>query len=416
MPSLRYGRLLSWLLWASSSFSTVDGREAFLALTQSANDTQVQEAELETLTNLQGESCNAHGACDTCLALPDGATSSPCFWCGQDQRCRSLGSEDKCQGADTVINTTSSCPAPPQKQTAVNLTTAERMARYSYCAYYDDPTWAMCSYFPSTAKVLKSFDYKIGPWVHAFGYVALDNQSKEVIVAFRGTDTFVQLVEELIRSSMVDFINETGAKVNNYFQIANQDLHPHVTAALQELNRTCGDGGCHFYFTGHSLGGAMASLAAYRMAKEYEMVQRSVSIYTFGQPRVGNSVLAARIRELIPNHFRLVNGLDVVPHMPGCTSNSSGNGDKLCVPAEDGYYHAGTEIWFPKGDYKNGVMCAYRECVGAPVSEDNSCSDGVLNDVYPSQGDHHDYWGILPNGYCNPPPKSVEDEQIVAEI
>eukprot|EP00971_Amphidinium_carterae_P250544 4973830-Amphidinium_carterae.2 len=71
--------------------------------------------------------------------------------------------------------------------------------------------------------------------------------------------------------------------------------------------------GCRFFITGHSLGGAMAGLAAMRLADEFEAVQRSgglrvvllgqknqilharsLQVYTFGQPRVGNAIIAHR--------------------------------------------------------------------------------------------------------------------------
>ncbi|CAJ1380012.1 unnamed protein product [Effrenium voratum] len=58
----------------------------------------------------------------------------------------------------------------------------------------------------------------------------------------------------------------------------------------------------------------------------------------------------------------------------------------------NGYYHAGTEIWFPSGDYEGNVMCHYRECVRPPRSEDMSCSDGLTWPRSAVVMDHHRYW------------------------
>jgi predicted lipase len=41
-------------------------------------------------------------------------------------------------------------------------------------------------------------------------------------------------------------------------------------------------------FTGHSLGGALASLAALRTVLERLRDSSQIKLYTFGQPRVGN--------------------------------------------------------------------------------------------------------------------------------
>lgn len=42
------------------------------------------------------------------------------------------------------------------------------------------------------------------------------------------------------------------------------------------------------YYTGHSLGGAMASIAALKLEEEGYARGIKLLVYTFGQPRVGN--------------------------------------------------------------------------------------------------------------------------------
>ncbi|CAK0873454.1 unnamed protein product [Prorocentrum cordatum] len=68
-----------------------------------------------------------------------------------------------------------------------------------------------------------------------------------------------------------------------------------------------------------------------------------------------------------------------------------------------GYYHAGIEMWFPSGDYSLGLMCGFRECLGAPLFEDRSCSNGVTGPAPERVYQHHGYfeapgagaWGCL---------------------
>lgn len=100
-------------------------------------------------------------------------------------------------------------------------------------------------------------------------------------------------------------------------------------------------------FTGHSLGGALASLAAMRTVLERLRDSSQIKLYTFGQPRVGNHkwVLNILINNLFnfrfavehdrlvpqryasyfiqfnwlfPFSYRVVNRNDVVPHLPFC--------------------------------------------------------------------------------------------------
>ena len=87
------------------------------------------------------------------------------------------------------------------------------------------------------------------------------------------------------------------------------------------------------YVTGHSLGGAMAVLAAVTILEKsptWDPLLRGV--YTYGQPAVGNADFAARSAEVLESHryFRHVYASDVVPHLP---------------PTDCGdFYHFGTEL------------------------------------------------------------------------
>ena len=68
---------------------------------------------------------------------------------------------------------------------------------------------------------------------------------------------------------------------------------------------------CRVWFTGHSLGAALATLAAYR----YRDV--AAGVYTFGSPLVGNGVFAGRFDSVFEERsLRYVNDHDAVTHVP----------------------------------------------------------------------------------------------------
>ncbi|CAM9555140.1 unnamed protein product [Pylaiella littoralis] len=73
----------------------------------------------------------------------------------------------------------------------------------------------------------------------------------------------------------------------------------------------------HVYVTGHSLGGALATLAALDHMRRYP--NANVTMYNFGSPRVGNRAFAQLYDSYVGDSFRIVNNLDAVARMPRAT-------------------------------------------------------------------------------------------------
>jgi predicted lipase len=65
-------------------------------------------------------------------------------------------------------------------------------------------------------------------------------------------------------------------------------------------------------FTGHSLGGAVAQLAALDVAHKMDLAPRQLTVYTFGCPRLGNHALAAEYEATVPDTWHVINGQDLV--------------------------------------------------------------------------------------------------------
>lgn len=65
---------------------------------------------------------------------------------------------------------------------------------------------------------------------------------------------------------------------------------------------------------GHSLGGALATLSAVDV--KHNVPGKEVSCYTFGSPKVGNADFVKFYNGRVPQTFRFVNGVDLVPSLP----------------------------------------------------------------------------------------------------
>ena len=65
---------------------------------------------------------------------------------------------------------------------------------------------------------------------------------------------------------------------------------------------------------GHSLGGALATLLALDVAANTAF--DNPNVYTYGSPRVGDSLFANTFDQVVKNSYRIANRLDIVPTLP----------------------------------------------------------------------------------------------------
>jgi len=199
---------------------------------------------------------------------------------------------------------------------------------------------------------------------------AISRDDQAIIIGFGGSVNFIQIVleaQEAIFANKTVFVG--GGNVSEYFYNAWKAIWD---AGMQDdlLTAKNGNPGYKLWVTGHSLGGSMASIASAYVVKLGLFTSDSVTLYTFGQPRTGDTNYAAAHDQLMgPTTFRVTHKADVVPH----------------VPTEDyeGYEHHKNEVW-----YNNDMTKAdFSEC---DVDEGSSCSDSNLLDL--SINDHTHYF------------------------
>lgn len=136
-----------------------------------------------------------------------------------------------------------------------------------------------------------------------------------VIVAFSGSDmreregnnVFDALADWMVNLSFDTIPSEHGGLVHRGFSEALDEVWGDEAEGLEAyLDGLCGEGSRQVWFTGHSLGGALATLAAGR----YE---RAPEVYTFGAPRVGDEEYVDNLDTPV---YRFVHGGDGVPKLP----------------------------------------------------------------------------------------------------
>ena len=145
-------------------------------------------------------------------------------------------------------------------------------------------------------------------------YVLEDEINKKIIVTFPGTIGGLQLLEEVLGSSLQNF-NESQKEILicDYFGRRTLKIIDYI---FNEKVKKLIDNGYQILATGHSLGGAMAQTFMYFALNQKRITKNnSPMIITFCQPRVGNIFFADYIDK---NAFalRFINGKDIVPGIP----------------------------------------------------------------------------------------------------
>ncbi|CAL2040439.1 hypothetical protein CAEBREN_04049 [Caenorhabditis brenneri] len=202
-------------------------------------------------------------------------------------------------------------------------------------------------------------------------YTALLPANNAVVLSFRGTQGFLQLIEEADKSvfqSQSQWI--AGGKVSKYFGDAfntlwNAGMKDDVNYLLH-TNPTF-----EVWVTGHSLGGSMASLAASYIVSNQIAPGNKVKLITYGQPRTGNTPFAVAHDAQMAYSYRVTHNRDVVPHIPN--------------EGMEDYKHHKAEVFY-KESMKPGA--SYKVCSSA--DESNDCSNGLL--ITASVSDHLTYF------------------------
>jgi triacylglycerol lipase len=166
------------------------------------------------------------------------------------------------------------------------------MAQHAEAAYLDDAS----EHFKKYGKVKYEFIEDNGAQCH----IAWDKD--EIILAFRGTepDEFSDIKADL--NALPDRANNGHGLVHNGFQ---EEVNKVWDEVMKVLNKELKDR--RLYICGHSLGGAMATIATSRLTG------RVTCLYTYGSPRAGTKSF---VKSFNTPHYRHVNNNDIVPKVP----------------------------------------------------------------------------------------------------
>ncbi len=154
-----------------------------------------------------------------------------------------------------------------------------------------------------------------------------------IYAAFRGTQA--KPIDWIKNSKFEPMVGELGGKVHSGFHSGVgevwDDLLAVITAAAKPV-----------VATGHSLGGALATLAAARL---HEAGHPAAAVYTYGQPRVGLSDFRDPYESRLGHvTYRAINHIDIVTRVPLLLQKYRHVGQRIYFDA-GGSVHIGASPW-----------------------------------------------------------------------
>ncbi|KAF5328718.1 hypothetical protein D9619_011731 [Psilocybe cf. subviscida] len=236
------------------------------------------------------------------------------------------------------------------RATGIDQTTYDNLVRYTK---YSSAVYQWICPAPLGNTLVDQFDIS-----GTQGFVVRDDSRKEIVVALRGTmelkDAFIdaQIIQVPLKSTGLANVGDSYVHIGflyAYNVVASSVLRTVKAQKAAYPSYT-------IIVTGHSLGAAVAALAA--VSIKSALPSSNLKLYTFGQPRTGNAAFATYVENLIGinNIFRAVHTYDGVPTI---------------LFKALGYRHFANEYW----NFAEPASAANtKKCSGG---DDPSCSDSI---------------------------------------
>ncbi|GAB4817731.1 hypothetical protein N2152v2_004777 [Parachlorella kessleri] len=208
--------------------------------------------------------------------------------------------------------------------------TAVKMMYWSYLCYDKDETKGT-PFTMDTALSLYGLDHFELFWEKTLDTKAIMGwNDSTVVIAFRGTTSLANMRSDLqvwMKSYPVrdgSCCLGTRPMVHMGFHRAwfankfNEKILSRLAQVLKGCTQQQADAGTGkdvtVHVTGHSLGGALATLCAFdiRQRCPFAAYTTNIRVYTFGAPRTGNHAFAELYNEALPDTWHIINNDDMI--------------------------------------------------------------------------------------------------------
>lgn len=259
-----------------------------------------------------------------------------------------------------------------------------RLISITYCSLNNQVDWTCSMCIDGSTKGYKFIRQIQSKKFRFKGYIAFQPREKELVIAFQGTMGIEDWMDDL--NALMIPLHWHGTEndrekihwgfYRSYMSVRDQI----ITNGIETISRNEWKDIKTIHIVGHSLGGAIASICGLDLRTNYNQnltEDKEIRIVTLGQPRIGNLAFSEYYDRCFPganDTLRIVNGNDIVPHLP---------------PLATGYIHHSREVWV-SGNLLNCIMghgkLSYELLGGSPnttilcssiIPEDPECSASI---------------------------------------
>ena len=176
-------------------------------------------------------------------------------------------------------------------------------------------------------------------------FIGYDISENRIVLSFRGTNNIENAISdfEFLQIHYPHSNHESGGVHSGFYSAWKQLQADGLTTMIQAMFAGYPD--ADILITGHSLGGALAQIAALEMKQNPIYTALSignVSVITFGSPRWCDKTISILYGNVVDSNWRIVNQRDLVPTVPFQAM---------------GYHHTATMIHYLDAKSREYVQC-----------------------------------------------------------
>ncbi len=199
-------------------------------------------------------------------------------------------------------------------------------------------------------------------------YVCIYNNS--LLIVFRGTDSkrdILTCLNFMQVKMKIDNIKSNYPMVHTGFYNQFKSLKTDIDKIIREYQKE--DYNKEVIFCGHSLGGALATIASLQYGCDFPDLK--INCITFGSPRVGNALFVEYFNKVVNISYRFVNKKDPITIIPSSLTYKHVAGVNIDNDINS------VSLWCI---IKNYVLNIFG--YGYPILKDHRCTEYCSNIVY----------------------------------